>query len=217
MGFFVCFWDFFVCFGGFSVFVWVFDCLGFLRGVGFWGFFLIPISVAELDTIFIVTRGSLEQRNVQNVAVEVSVFLGTVVVVSTFCVVSEIDRSWSQGIDNKWAIDCLYEVQGVWPLSLIALLTSFSTSIIFSGYLCFFIEQCIFWRSWFSVLYLKAQKKALACFFSLLFRPNWIFIIISWFFLVGLAGEVVECGSSPVPETECIGIYCSKTGEGGSS
>lgn len=62
-------------------------------------------------------------------------------------------------------------------------------------------------------LCLKTQEKALACFFNQLFRLNWIFIIISCFFLAGLAGEVVECGGSPVSETECVGICCSKTGE----
>lgn len=62
---------------------------------------------------------------------------------------------------------------------------------------------------WFPVLYLKAQKKRLTCFFNQLFRLNWIF----FFFFLGLAGEVVECGSSPVPETECTGICCSKAGE----
>lgn len=47
-------------------------------------------------------------------AVEVSVFLGTVVIVSIFCLLSEIAPSWSQGVDNKWAVGFLYEVQGVW-------------------------------------------------------------------------------------------------------
>lgn len=47
-------------------------------------------------------------------AVEVSVFLGTVVFVSIFCLLSEIDPSWSQVVDNKWAVGFLYEVQRVW-------------------------------------------------------------------------------------------------------
>lgn len=73
--------------------------------VGGWGFvwrfllvcffILIPISVVELDTIFVVTPGSLVGQRLsigkfRNVDVEGIVFLGTVIIVSTFRLHSEI-------------------------------------------------------------------------------------------------------------------------------
>lgn len=168
------FWGFVFCFFWFS-------CLF----VGFFVLFLISISAAELDTIFVETPGFWwSGGKFRNVTVEVSVFLGTVIFIPIFCPL-RLPWSWSQGVGNKWALG--YEIQGVWLdesliHSFVNIILNFLYIFSLHRYLCFFIEQCVFWRPWFPVLYLKAQKKALVCFFNQLFRLNWILIIIPLFF-----------------------------------